>query len=178
MTRLLIAFMIFWLPCLTFAAEYDRDDWEHWEDFDSDCQNHRHEILIENSLIPVTFTSETGCYVATGAWLGPYTGKVYTEAAYLDIDHVIALRYAHEYGGARWPRLLKKVFANDSDNLLIVELGENRSKSWSGPSEYMPPDESFHCEYARLWLYLVRKYELQPPVADTVVITDILQSCQ
>ncbi|MEX1196364.1 MAG: DUF1524 domain-containing protein [Pseudohongiellaceae bacterium] len=177
MIRIVTTCIAWLLPVLTLAGEYDRGDWTHWEDFDSDCQNTRHELLIRKSLIPVTFTSDTGCYVATGAWHGPFTGQVYTQATQLDVDHVIALRYAHEYGGAEWPPLLKKVFANDPENLLAVERGENRSKGWDGPSQYMPPDESYHCEYARLWLHLVRKYELEPAPADKLAITGTLGRC-
>ena len=44
---------------------YDRDDWRHWEDFDGDCQNTRHELLIVSSIFPVTFTNARGCTVAT-----------------------------------------------------------------------------------------------------------------
>lgn len=90
---------------LTDAVEldlltYDRDTWKHWEDFDGDCQNTRHELLIASSEVPVTFTSTTGCTVATGQWLDPYTGDTYTLASDLDIDHVIPLNYAHLHGGA------------------------------------------------------------------------------
>lgn len=178
MKNLSTAVVAWLLPVLALAAEYDRQEWKHWEDFDSDCQNARHELLIQNSLVAVAFTSESGCYVAKGAWLEPFTGKVHTEATQLDVDHVIALRYAHEHGGAEWPALLKKVFANDPENLLAVDRSENRSKGWRGPSEYMPPDKTFHCEYARLWLHLVRKYELEPAAADKLAITGTLAGCK
>ena len=46
--------------------DYDRDDWNHWTDADRDCQNTRHEVLIEESLVEVTFKSADGCQVATG----------------------------------------------------------------------------------------------------------------
>ena len=70
---------------LTDAVEldlltYDRSTWKHWEDFDGDCQNTRHELLIASSEVPVTFTSPTGCTVSTGQWLDPYTGDTYTLA--------------------------------------------------------------------------------------------------
>jgi len=156
---------------------YDRDDWKHWEDFDGDCQNTRHELLIATSEVPVTFTSTTGCTVATGQWLDPYTGDTYTLASDLDIDHVIPLNYAHLHGGSVWSAFVKKLFANDPENLLAVDDGENQSKSTKGPSEWMPPDESYQCEYARQWDFLMNKYELVLGAEDLETIGLVLGAC-
>lgn len=175
--RALIA-MIFLLPALSLAQAYDRDDWAHWEDFDRDCQNTRHELLIEQSLIEVTYTSDNRCYVDTGAWRGPYTGEVFTGAGQVHIDHVIALRYAHEYGGAGWSPLLKQVFANDPENLLIVKAGENLSKGWRGPSGYMPPDAGFHCDYVRIWVHVAGKYDLRIAAVDRLVLAAVTSECR
>jgi hypothetical protein len=38
-----------------FVSLYDRGDWPHWLDDDKDCQNSRHEILIQSPLTPATF---------------------------------------------------------------------------------------------------------------------------
>ena len=38
-------------------SEYDRDDWNHWIDENGDCQNTRHEVLIEESFETVTYLS-------------------------------------------------------------------------------------------------------------------------
>jgi len=167
---------------LTDAVEldlltYDRDDWKHWEDFDGDCQNTRHELLIASSEVPVTFTSTTGCTVATGQWLDPYTGDTYTLASDLDVDHVIPLNYAHLHGGAVWSAFVKKLFANDPENLLAVDDGENQSKSAKGPGDWMPPDEDYHCEYARQWDFLMKKYELVLDVEDLGAIELVLGAC-
>lgn len=178
MKRIVIIALVALLPAVWAAeSDYSREDWGSWEDFDQDCQNTRHELLISQSLVEVTYTTDSGCYVATGVWEGPFTGDVYLDAGQVDIDHIIALRYAHEYGGARWSPLLKKVFANDPENLLVVDRGENRSKGWRGPSEYMPPNRDYHCEYARLWLHMLRKYELDAPPADKLAITGMLSRC-
>ena len=37
--------------------DYNRDDWNHWIDENSDCQNTRHEVLIEESQETVTYLS-------------------------------------------------------------------------------------------------------------------------
>lgn len=158
-------------------VDYDRSDWRHWEDFDRDCQNARQELLISTSLAPVSFTNPRNCTVATGVWIGPYTGQVFTIASDVDIDHIIPLKYAHDHGGALWPPLLKKVFANDPDNLLVTEDNANQSKGAKGPSEYMPPLASYHCEYMRRWRFLVSKYELEIDRSDLEVISLALSTC-
>jgi hypothetical protein len=156
---------------------YDRDDWKHWEDFDGDCQNTRHELLIATSEVGVTFTKASKCTVATGQWLDPYTGNTYTLASDLDIDHVIPLNYAHRHGGAVWSAFVKKLFANDPENLLVVDGGENQSKSAQGPAEWMLPSESYHCEYVRKWHFLVKKYELVLAAEDSGAISQVLGAC-
>jgi len=78
---------------------YDRKAWKHWVDVDKDCQNTRHEVLLEESLAPVTFKTSKNCRVVSGNWLGAYSGKVFTDASQLDIDHLVPLKEAHESGG-------------------------------------------------------------------------------
>ena len=83
----------------TDLPNYDRDDWKHWADDDSDCQNTRHEVLIEESSKQVTFKSDKQCQVAAGEWLDLYTSDTVTDATKLDVDHMVPLKNAHDSGG-------------------------------------------------------------------------------
>jgi hypothetical protein len=55
------------------CGKYERTAWKHWIDADRDCQNTRHEVLIEESLTPVTFKTDKRCRVASGNWLGAHS---------------------------------------------------------------------------------------------------------
>ena len=149
------------LLCLIAApvfADYDRSEWKHWIDADKDCQNTRHEILIRDSLAPVQL-SENGCRVISGVWVGQYTGEVFTDARRLDADHIVPLKWAYDHGGEDWSPTLKRVFANDPENIIPVKASANRSKGAKGPSEYMPPLNQ--CEYLRQWRSIVNRYGLE-----------------
>lgn len=155
---------------------FNTDDWNFEEDYDNDCQSTRQEMLIITSRTEVKYTNPRNCVVRTGEWLDEYTGKVFTVAVQVDLDHVIPLMYAHTHGGDRWMPQKKLQFANDPLNLVLVEKREIRRKSERGPNRYLPREE-FQCEYVKLWEVIADKYNLQLTTRDNSTISRILRDC-
>ena len=155
---------------------FNEDDWSFEEDFDQDCQSTRQEMLIMTSKTEVKYTNPRNCVVRTGEWSDEYTGRTFTVAVQIDIDHIIPRMYAHTHGGDRWMPDKKIQFSNDPLNLVLVEKREIRRKSDRGPSRYMPRDE-FKCEYAQLWDVIANKYGIQLESSDRNEIRRVLQGC-
>ena len=158
-------------------APYDRKQYPHWIDEDGDCQNTRHELLLAQSIKPVKFKRNKGCTVTWGYWFDPYTNQYFDKASDLDIDHVVPLYYAHQHGASLWNKAKRRAFANDTDNLLIVDDGENQTKSASPPHEYMPPSKAFHCEYIKRWNHVMKKYELRRTQKEQSFVKAKLAEC-
>lgn len=155
---------------------FNPEDWSYEQDFDNDCQSTRQEMLILTSRSEPRFTNPRNCVVRTGEWLDEYTGKTFTVASKIDLDHVIPLLYAHSHGGDRWPAAKKLQFANDPLNLMLVERREIRRKSNRGPDRYLPRD-AFHCEYAKLWTAVASKYSLDLESRDRNRLKQIEREC-
>lgn len=156
---------------------FNEDDWSFEHDFDGDCQSTRQEMLVLTNRGAIQYTNPRNCVVRTGEWYDEYTGKTFSVATQVDLEHVIPRLYAHTHGGDRWPPEKKLQFANDPNNLMLVEKSEIRRKRDRGPSQYMPPREEFHCRYARAWLAIAERYDLQLETSDSNKITRVLRDC-
>ena len=77
-TSSLLSFILLLLVTLQLSAcpKYNRKKYRHWIDEDRDCQNTRNEVLIQESLDPVTCKSSKGCKVSSGKWHGSFTSKL------------------------------------------------------------------------------------------------------
>lgn len=179
------------LAALTIAApnkvKYDRDEWDHW---DSDgCWNVREEVLARQSnpeaLVLLdknkapTSDKSAACYVESGSWADPYTGKNFTNPSDLDIDHMIPLGYAARHGGQEWGGDKKAEYANslDAGHLLAVSASANRSKSDRGPGDWQPQNEAFKCDYAQNWVSVSVKWGLTTAKKDHERLADMLATC-
>lgn len=160
-----------------YSRIYNRDDFKHWTDKDSDCQNERAEQLIRQSSIPVTFTNNKRCTVKTGKWFDPYTGQTFTLASDVDIDHIVTLKAAFDYGAWAWTDAKREQFANDPINLIAVEDNINQSKSAKGLSEFLPPVHSYRCEYIERFNNVMTKYQLIYPSNELRVVTKLIAAC-
>ncbi|HJH56287.1 HNH endonuclease family protein [Brachyspira hyodysenteriae] len=133
------------------VTRYNRDDWGDWADEDNDGLNTRHEVLARESLVKPIISNNR---VISGKWYDKFTGKYFTNARDLDIDHLVPLKNAHISGASNWSKEKKNEYYNymkNENHLVAVSKGANRSKGDKSPVEWLPPNEEYQCEYVREW---------------------------
>lgn len=147
------------------GEKYDRDKhFGDWADLDNDGCTTRNEIL-QRDLTDVTLDTD-GCKVETGVLDDPYTGETINfkagrgTSSDVQIDHVIALKDAWERGADQWDQETRIAFANDPMNLKAVDGSENQSKGAQTPTEWIPSDSSYTCEYVTDYVAVGDAYNL------------------
>jgi hypothetical protein len=174
------------LPVLTITVSpdyippYDRDEWRHWVDTNGNCRNARHDVLVIESIIPVTFREGGECFVISGRWIGPFTGIEVTDASKLDVDHMVPLQNAHISGAWEWGSDHKQQYANHLDydgHLLAVIASANRSKGSRAPNEWKPPLESHWCDYAIDWIRIKAAWDLAVVEPEWETLLEMLGTC-
>ena len=161
------------------SSGYKRKEFGAWLDADGDCQNTRHEVLIEESLIPVVFKTSKQCKVLSGKWRDPYSGRIFTDPSLLDIDHVVPLKEAFLSGASAWSIEKKRRYANeliDKNHLIAVSRSANRSKGAKDPARWLPSDSSYRREYVRIWTEIKKRWGLKMDTLETRAIRKILGS--
>ena len=161
--------------------EYDRSDWRHWTDEDGDCQDARQEVLIEESLEPVTFKTAQKCRVATGQWWAPHLGHHLGNPSHIDVDHHVPLKNAHLSGGWAWSPAEKERYANylgEENHLMAISSRHNRSKGARGPEEWAPPDNALWCDYASDWADIKERWNLTMTPVESEIVMDMLGTCE
>ena len=159
---------------------YDRDSWRQWVDEDGDCQDARQEALIAESRSPVTFKSSRNCKVASGTWVGPYTGVEFADPSELDIDHMVPLANAHRSGAWAWDAAEKRAYANDlsyAGHLIATSASANRSKGSRGPADWKPSLQSYWCTYAVDWITIKVRWDLTATAREIAALRDMLATC-
>lgn len=158
---------------------YDRSKWRHWTDADRDCQDTRQEVLIAESVVPVTL-DRRGCRVLAGEWHDPYTGRTFTDPRQLQIDHVVALGWAYYHGGWMWDAKKKEAYANDMthpNHLIAVYGPSNQSKGRLGPDEWLPENAAFACEYWKIWLDEIERHDFMLTLREFSAVKEAVSKC-
>jgi len=145
---------------------------------DQTCYNTRAKVLIRSSSVPVTFSGGRGCTVKTGQWHDPYSDRQYSDAADLQIDHVVPLKNSYISGGWKWDQQKKCLYANFLSNdfhLLAVDGGENMRKSDRTPEQFMPSNRAYACEYLSIWLKIKLIWNLAMTPSEANAISQLAQ---
>lgn len=155
---------------------YDRDNFapSGWVDANNSGCTTREDILARD----LDNTQIEDCTVEYGEITGAYSGEPIEHVqgeSQVDIEHVVAVGQAWRNGAHSWDEETMQEFYQDEDNLIAVGSSENQAKGDDDVTDYMPPNESIHCEFAASKVYVKEKYDLAMNPAEHEHITEILE---
>lgn len=169
-------------------VKYSRKDWKHWEPFNSNCWSAREEALYQQALPDTivllnkdkeeTNNKDEACYIQSGKWYDKNSGVTFTDPKDLDVDHTPALKAASQAGGNEFTTEMKMQYANDLDVLIVTSAKENRSKGAKTPSQWMPSRKEAHCDYAKVYVNALKKYNLNITQSDKDALYNALVGCE
>ncbi|WP_020413308.1 hypothetical protein [Microbulbifer variabilis] len=85
------------------------------------------------------------------------------------------LSWVYEYDGHNWTVKLKRKFAENPENLWLVDDGRNQSKGDKGPDEWMLPYEPVQAIFVQRFMAIVEKYGLKLSREESTQILTFLE---
>lgn len=143
------------LPTIPYNRREQFGTWINPSRDPAACLDVRNLVLVRDSAAPVRMREQAPCKVGSGQWNDPYTTRSFAQSHEVQIDHVVPLKDAFINGAWKWNYQARCLYANYMgfrNHLIPVEGQENMQKSDRAPDRYMPPNQSFRCQYLKIWL--------------------------
>ncbi len=156
-------------------AGYSRDRFPHWSAQGGGCDTR--EFVLKRDGRDVK--TDANCHVTSGTWVSLYDDRTVTDAATLDVDHMVPLADAWRSGADGWTDATREQFANDLDRpqLLAVTASANRAKGDQDPSTWKPPSHAYWCTYAERWIAVKAYWKLAATTAEKTALVEMLATC-
>ena len=157
-----------------------RDQFGGWITADG-CVDTRAEVLIRSAdpSEPLKYKDARECVVVKGLWHDPYAGDDYKLAKAMQIDHVVPLKHVYLTGASQWAPEKRCFYANFTHNdfhLLAVAGHENMAKADKSPEFYLPPMDSFQCEYVADWMKVKTIWQLISTSEEVAAIENVVRT--
>ncbi|MFB6809470.1 HNH endonuclease family protein [Streptomyces sp. NPDC056387] len=154
---------------------YSRSLFPHWITVSGSC-NTRETVLKRDG---VGVATDSSCAAVSGSWYSEYDGATWTNAADLDIDHVVPLAEAWRSGAASWTTAKRQQFANDltRPQLIAVTDNVNQAKGDQDPGKWLPSRTAYRCTYARMWVDVKQYWGLSMDSGEKTALVNILNGC-
>ncbi len=164
-------------PVMKYERKFHFGRWIN-DPNDQTCYNTRARVLIRDSETQVSFKDTNHCVVATGQWADPYAGDILHESKQIQIDHMVPLKNAYISGAWEWSFQTRCTYANYMGNkfhLITASGHENMSKGDGTPERYIPPNQTYRCEYLENWLKIKLIWKLKMARGEVDAIRQAIQ---
>ncbi len=154
---------------------YSREKFPHWSTVSGECTTREEVLRRDGTGVEV----DGSCRPTAGTWESPYDGKTITKPSEIDIDHIVPLAEAWRSGADEWSTDQREKFANDLEHpqLIAVSAASNRAKGDQDPTQWMPPNASYRCTYAEMWVASKSAWQLTIQQDEQDTLRNILAGC-
>jgi 5-methylcytosine-specific restriction endonuclease McrA len=177
------------LDALAEDVPYNRSLYDNnWKVSGEKCTI-RAQILESTSLVPVQ--KNQNCTVTYGKWYDEYSGNTYEGNPFggdgidndIEIDHIVPLHYVNNHGGAQWSDSKKRRYGSSIEGMhnnlyIAVSKKTNNDKGDKGPTKWMPPNQSYKCQYLTKWHDIVLDWQISLDPDDYDYIKTNLTLCK
>lgn len=140
--------------------------------------------ILNRDLINKEYKPNTrDCVVLHGILNDPYTGQTINfqrgagSSEKVQIDHVVSLADAWQKGAQLLDDEQRQNFANDPLNLLAVDGTSNQKKGSGDTATWLPPNNTFRCQYVGRQILVKSKYQLWVTPAEAEAMQQWVQPC-
>ncbi len=133
---------------------------------------------VRDRLLAEPVTVGNGCSLSGGRWFSYYDRVSWTAASDLDIDHMVPLAEAWDFGGRSWSASERQSFANDLGDyrsLVAVTDNVNQSKGDQDPAQWLPQYD--RCRYLREFVAVKHRWRLTVDSGEKSAMTSQAAGC-
>ena len=110
-----------------------------------------------------------------GGIYGAYENRCFDTYQDVDIEHLVAIKEAHDSGLCAADSETKIRFANDLENIVLASRTVNSTKSSHDAAGWLPNNQQ--CWYAAQVIRVKSKYKLSIDSAEKVALEEVLDEC-
>lgn len=143
------------------------------------CDTHN-DVLRRDLKNIVIEVGTQGCVVTSGDLEDEYLGDSYSfelGSAAVDVDHIVSPSNAWQTGAAALSYDALQEFGSDPLNLLTVSSDLKRQKDAGDAATWLPPNESYQCEYVSRQIAVKHKYGLWVSAPEKDAMQRVLDTC-
>ena len=159
---------------------YEPEAFDWRSDVDGNGCDTRNDALRRDLKNIVLEAGSEGCAVTSGDLDDEYLGDSYSfdlGSAAVEIDHIVSPSNAWQTGAAGLSFDELQEFSSDPLNLLTVSSELKRQKDAADAATWLPPNESYQCEYVARQIAVKHKYDLWVAAPEKDAMQRVLDSC-
>jgi hypothetical protein len=159
-------------------AGYAASHFGFWRDDDADGCNTGHEVLVQQAA--EVSVKSPGCRVVSGKWNSPYDGIIVNDPADIAVDYLVSLQETWESGAWQWTDQKRNDYLNDLKQarlMLAVSATSRQDKNQRDPTDWLPPNQNFRCDYLKSWIDVKTAWKLSVDASERESIAAASLNC-
>jgi hypothetical protein len=158
----------------TKCHQFNRSLYDPPPSIDLDCNSLFAMYIRKENLGRTHSVQKFGCVPDSGIWYDPLSGDTIFCSQKSRIDAIVSLPEAHRSGAWGWSPEKKRLFSNDTFNLILTreEMANMKRSTSPYPAMWLPTNIKIIRKYCRKYYEIKKKYHLSMDEEEAAIVNN------